>query len=161
MSCSRAWSCPVSAASWKTAVRLIATDLDDAAAMKKRAEDAGAAYEKALAEARSRAQILAQETRSKLAAESDAKRKVLEADLGQRLAEAEVNDRGQESRRPWATSAAIADRHRGCHRRTSDRQGAEHADDRSRSRQRQGLRNSRCLPAQNFGLPSRFSSSGA
>jgi F-type H+-transporting ATPase subunit b len=68
---------------------LIATDLDDAAAMKKRAEDAGAAYDKALAEARSRAQILAQETRSKLAAESDAKRKVLEADLGQRLAEAE------------------------------------------------------------------------
>jgi len=53
------------------------------------AEDAGAAYDKALAEARSRAQILAQETRSKLAAESDAKRKVLEADLGQRLAEAE------------------------------------------------------------------------
>ena len=49
---------------------LIATDLDDAAAMKKRAEDAGAAYDKALAEARSRAQILAQETRSKLAAES-------------------------------------------------------------------------------------------
>ena len=44
----------------------------------------------ALAEARSRAQVLAQETRSKLAAESDAKRKVLEADLGKRLAEAEA-----------------------------------------------------------------------
>lgn len=68
----------------------IAKDLDDAAAMKQRAEDAGAAYEKALAEARSRAQVLAQETRSKLAAESDAKRKVLEADLGKRLAEAEA-----------------------------------------------------------------------
>ena len=68
----------------------IATDLDDAAAMKQRAEDAGAAYEKALAEARARAQGLAQETRSKLAAESDAKRKVLEADLAKRMAEAEA-----------------------------------------------------------------------
>jgi F-type H+-transporting ATPase subunit b len=66
----------------------IATDLDDAAAMKQRAEEAGAAYERALAEARSRAQVLAQETRSTLAAESDARRKVLEADLGKRLMEA-------------------------------------------------------------------------
>ncbi|WP_210497250.1 F0F1 ATP synthase subunit B' [Microvirga antarctica] len=68
----------------------IAKDLDDAAAMKQRAEDAGLAYETALSEARGRAQALAQETRSKLAAESDAKRKVLEADLGTRLAEAEA-----------------------------------------------------------------------
>ncbi|WP_230530635.1 F0F1 ATP synthase subunit B family protein [Microvirga roseola] len=68
----------------------IARDLDDAAAMKTRAEEAGAAYEKALAEARGRAQALAQETRGKLAAESDAKRKALEADLNKRLAEAEA-----------------------------------------------------------------------
>ncbi|MFC4175378.1 F0F1 ATP synthase subunit B' [Microvirga sp. GCM10011540] len=68
---------------------IIAKDLDDAAAMKTRAEEAGVAYEKALAEARGRAQALAQETRGKLAAESDAKRKALEADLGSRLAEAE------------------------------------------------------------------------
>lgn len=69
---------------------LIAKDLDDAAAMKTRAEEAGAAYEKALAEAKGRAQALAQETRAKLAAESDAKRKSLEADLNKRLAEAEA-----------------------------------------------------------------------
>jgi len=69
---------------------LIAKDLDQAAAMKTRAEDAGAAYEKALAEAKGRAQALAQETRAKLSAESDAKRKVLEADLAKRLADAEA-----------------------------------------------------------------------
>ena len=69
---------------------MIARDLDDAAAMKSRAEEAGATYEKALAEAKGRAQALAQETRAKLAAESDAKRKALEADLNARLADAEA-----------------------------------------------------------------------
>ncbi len=69
---------------------MIAKDLDDAAAMKTRAEEAGASYEKALAEAKGRAQALAQETRAKLSAESDAKRKALEADLNSRLAESEA-----------------------------------------------------------------------
>jgi len=69
---------------------MIAKDLDDAAAMKTRAEEAGAAYEKALAEAKGRAQTLAQETRAKLSAESDARRKALEADLNSRLAESEA-----------------------------------------------------------------------
>ena len=68
----------------------IAHDLDDAAAMKTRAEEAGTAYEKALSEAKGQAQRLAQETRSKLSAESDARRKALEADLAQRLAESEA-----------------------------------------------------------------------
>jgi F-type H+-transporting ATPase subunit b len=58
--------------------------------MKSRAEEAGAAYEKALAEAKGRAQALAQETRAKLSAESDAKRKALEADLNKRLADSEA-----------------------------------------------------------------------
>jgi F-type H+-transporting ATPase subunit b len=69
---------------------MIAKDLDDAAAMKTRAEEAGTAYDKALAEAKGRAQALAQETRAKLAAESDARRKTLEADLNARLAESEA-----------------------------------------------------------------------
>ena len=69
---------------------MIARDLDDAAAMKSRAEEAGATYEKALAEAKGRAQALAQETRAKLSAESDTKRKALEADLNARLADAEA-----------------------------------------------------------------------
>jgi F-type H+-transporting ATPase subunit b len=68
----------------------IASDLDEAATMKTRAEEAGVAYEKALSEAKGRAQALAQETRAKLSAESDAKRKMLEADLAKRLAEAEA-----------------------------------------------------------------------
>lgn len=67
----------------------IAADLDEAAAMKTRAEEAGQAYDAALAEAKARAQALAAETRATLSAESDAKRKVLEADLASRLAEAE------------------------------------------------------------------------
>ena len=69
--------------------RTIARDLDDAAAMKTRAEEAGTAYEKSLGEARVRAQALAQETRATLQAESDARRKALEAELNGRLAEAE------------------------------------------------------------------------
>lgn len=68
----------------------IAGDLDEAAAMKARAEEAGVAYEKALAEARARAQSLAQETRSTLSAQTDAKRKGLEADLSKRLTAAEA-----------------------------------------------------------------------
>ena len=69
---------------------MIAKDLDDAATMKTRAEEAGTAYDKALAEAKGRAQALAQETRAKLSAESDARRKGLEADLNARLAESEA-----------------------------------------------------------------------
>ncbi len=69
---------------------MIAKDLDDASAMKTRAEEAGTAYDKALAEAKGRAQTLAQETRAKLSAESDAQRKALEADLNARLAESEA-----------------------------------------------------------------------
>jgi F-type H+-transporting ATPase subunit b len=68
----------------------IAQDLDDAAAMKTRAEEAGAAYEKSLAEAKAKAQALAQETRNRLTAETEAKRKALEADLAKRLAESEA-----------------------------------------------------------------------
>jgi F-type H+-transporting ATPase subunit b len=68
----------------------IARDLDTAAAARTRAEEAGTAYERALAEARANAQALAQETRSKLSAESEAKRKALEADLNKRLAAAEA-----------------------------------------------------------------------
>ena len=48
-----------------------------------------AAYEKALAEARGRAQVIASETRDKLNAEADQRRKGLEHDLNAKLAEAE------------------------------------------------------------------------
>jgi F-type H+-transporting ATPase subunit b len=67
----------------------ISRDLDGAAALKTRAEEAGVAYETALSEAKARAHALAQETRAALSADAEAKRKSLEADLHKRLAEAE------------------------------------------------------------------------
>jgi len=97
----------------ETRQKAIAHDLDEASAMKARAEEAGAAYEKALAEAKTRAQALAQEARNKLSAESDAKRKALEADLAKRLAEAEATIAATKTQamsnvRAIATDAAAA-----------------------------------------------------
>lgn len=68
----------------------VARDLDEAARMRDEAQSAGAAYEKALADAKARAQALAQETRDKLSAETDSKRKALEADLAAKLAASEA-----------------------------------------------------------------------
>ncbi len=67
----------------------ISGDLGEAARMKDAADAAIASYEKDLAEARSRAQALAAETRAKLMAAADAERKTLENALHARLAEAE------------------------------------------------------------------------
>src|SRR5271157_922437 len=67
----------------------IARDLDDATAMQQRADAAAAAHEKTLAEARAKAQTVAQAARDQLAAESQAKRKVLEDELAAKLAAAE------------------------------------------------------------------------
>lgn len=64
-------------------------DLDKAAKLKSETDAAIAAYEKALADAKAKAQAIAGETRDKLAAESDARRKALEADLNTKLAAAE------------------------------------------------------------------------
>ena len=55
----------------------------------RQSEAAAAAYEKALADARSRAQAIANETRDKFAAEAETKRKSLEAELHGKLADAE------------------------------------------------------------------------
>ncbi|WP_332686127.1 F0F1 ATP synthase subunit B [Bosea sp. (in: a-proteobacteria)] len=68
----------------------IGNDLDDAAAMKAKAEEAGQAYEKSLAEARAKSQAIAQETREKVSADSALRRKKVEADLAAKLAEAEA-----------------------------------------------------------------------
>jgi F-type H+-transporting ATPase subunit b len=67
----------------------VAADLVEAQRLKQQSEDAIAAYEKSLAEARGRAQAIAAKTRDKLMAKADARRKALEAKLGERLAEAE------------------------------------------------------------------------
>jgi F-type H+-transporting ATPase subunit b len=67
----------------------IADDLAAARSLKDQSDAAIAAYEKALADARSRAQALANETREKQAREAAEARKLLETELNGRLAEAE------------------------------------------------------------------------
>lgn len=67
----------------------IADDLAEAERSREESQAALAAYEKALAEARARAQAIGNETRDKLAAESEQRRKALEHDLNAHLAEAE------------------------------------------------------------------------
>ena len=76
----------------------ITSDLDSATAMQKQAEDAGKAYEKTLADAKGKAQALAQETNAKLAAETEAKRKALDADLNAKIAAAETEIVSMKSR---------------------------------------------------------------
>ena len=67
----------------------IAGDLAEAERLREESEAALAAYEKALAEARARAQAIGAETHAKLAAESEQRRKTLEHELNAHLAEAE------------------------------------------------------------------------
>jgi F-type H+-transporting ATPase subunit b len=67
----------------------IAADLAQAQRHKEESEAAMAAYEKALADARNRAQVIANETRDKLMGEADAVRKLLERGLNAKLEEAE------------------------------------------------------------------------
>jgi F-type H+-transporting ATPase subunit b len=67
----------------------IAKDLDEATAMQQKADAAAAAHEKALADARAKAQSLAQAARDAAAADAQAKRKVLEDELAAKLAAAE------------------------------------------------------------------------
>jgi F-type H+-transporting ATPase subunit b len=67
----------------------IASDLAEAQRFKTESEQAIAAYETSLAEARSKAQKIAGETRDKVNAEADTQKKAIEADLAARLAQAE------------------------------------------------------------------------
>jgi F-type H+-transporting ATPase subunit b len=67
----------------------IAADLAEAQKLKEESETALAGYEKALAEARARAQAIGNETRERFAAEAEAQRKALEGQLHARLVEAE------------------------------------------------------------------------
>lgn len=64
-------------------------DIAEAGRLKQESDAAVAAYEKALADARGRAQAIANETREKQAAEAEATRKRLEGELNVKLAEAE------------------------------------------------------------------------
>ena len=64
-------------------------DLADAARMQEQATAAGTAYDTKLAEAKTRAQALAQQTHEELLAADDAKRHALEAELNGKMAAAE------------------------------------------------------------------------
>src|SRR5476651_1008720 len=64
-------------------------DIADAGKLKTQSDEAVAAYEKALADARARAQAIANETRDTQAVAAEARRKTLEGKLNAKLAEAE------------------------------------------------------------------------
>jgi F-type H+-transporting ATPase subunit b len=69
--------------------KTIESDLAKASALKNETEAAIQAYEKALADARAKAQGIAAETRAKMSAEMDAERAGLEKKIGAKTAEAE------------------------------------------------------------------------
>lgn len=69
----------------------IAGDLDEAASMQSKAQAASHAYDKTLADAKAKAQTMAQQMRDELAAKSAAERKALESDLNGKLVTAETS----------------------------------------------------------------------
>lgn len=83
------WALPRVAKIIESRAKRIADDISDAGRLKQQSDEAVAAYEKALADARARAQAIANETRDSQAAAADARRKTLEGELNSRLAEAE------------------------------------------------------------------------
>ncbi|MGH6829797.1 MAG: F0F1 ATP synthase subunit B' [Methylocella sp.] len=68
----------------------ITRDIGEANAFRARSEEAAAAHDKTIAEAKAKALALAQETHAKLNAESEANRVALEAELNARLAASEA-----------------------------------------------------------------------
>ncbi len=87
----------------------IASDLDDAAAAKAKAEEAGAAYEKALAEAKDKAHGIAQARRDEVNAGVETRRKALESDLSARLAAAEAQIEATKTKAMGNVEAIAAD----------------------------------------------------
>jgi F-type H+-transporting ATPase subunit b len=83
------WALPQVARVLENRQKRIADDVAEAGRLKEQSDVALTAYEKALADARSRAQAIANETREKQAAAAEAARKKTEDDLNQKLAEAE------------------------------------------------------------------------
>jgi F-type H+-transporting ATPase subunit b len=68
----------------------IASDLDMAEQLKQKTDEAIAAYEQSLAEARNRAHAIAQETRDKLTSEVDAERAQVEKQIADKTSKAEA-----------------------------------------------------------------------
>lgn len=68
----------------------IAKDLDDAAAARTKAQEAGVAYEQSLSEAKAKAQAIAQAKRDEVNSAAEKRRKSLEGDLAAKLVAAEA-----------------------------------------------------------------------
>jgi F-type H+-transporting ATPase subunit b len=73
-----------------TRAHKITKDITGANAFRARSEEAAAAHDKTIAEAKAKALALAQETHARLSAETEAKRLALEAELDARLAASEM-----------------------------------------------------------------------
>jgi F-type H+-transporting ATPase subunit b len=73
-----------------TRARKIAKDISEANAFRARSEEAAAAHDKTIADAKAKALALAQETHARLNAETEANRLALEAELNARLAASET-----------------------------------------------------------------------
>ncbi|MEN5083615.1 F0F1 ATP synthase subunit B' [Bosea sp. TWI1241] len=69
----------------------LSRDLNEANAAQAKAQESAAAYEEALASARSRAQAIAQGARAESARQSDERRKAVEADLAAKAVQAEAS----------------------------------------------------------------------
>ncbi len=83
------WALPQVAGVLEKRQKGIADDIAEAGRLKRQSDDAVAAYETALADARARAQSIANETRDTQAAAAGAARKTIEDELNAKLAQAE------------------------------------------------------------------------
>jgi F-type H+-transporting ATPase subunit b len=83
------WALPSVARVLEKRQKGIADDLAEAARLKQQSDEAVAAYEKALADARGRAQAIANETRERQAKAAEAARKKVEDELSAKLAQAD------------------------------------------------------------------------
>jgi F-type H+-transporting ATPase subunit b len=83
------WALPRVGGILESRQKRIDGDIAEAGALKAQSDEAVAAYEKALADARANAQTIANETRDKQAAAAEARRKTLEDELNAKLADAE------------------------------------------------------------------------
>ncbi len=83
------WALPQVAGVIERRQKRIADDINEASRLKAQSDEAVAAYEKALADARGRAQAIANETRGRQAAEAEAARKQIEDELNAKLTTAE------------------------------------------------------------------------
>ena len=84
---------PRVAAVMETRSQRISSDLAEAERLRAESEAAGAAYEKSLNDARTKAKAIAQEMREGLTAEAETRRKTLEAEWHDRLAASEATIR--------------------------------------------------------------------